>query len=103
MYTEFLLENLIGKSAEDIANVTARIEECTRLPDEVKKLTIAPTVLSANDAVSETFRNSLKRCRNFGGAGGLGEYPSSVFFFLPKNRFLATRGQEGKIKNRNVF
>ena len=82
--------------------VTVKIEECTRKPDAMKKLTIAPLVLSANDAVPKTFRNSLKHWCNFEGAGGLGEYPSSIFF-LPKNRFLATGVQEGQIKNRIVF
>ena len=62
--------------------VTVKIEECTRIPDEMKNLTIAPLVLSANDAVPKTFHNSLKHWRTFGGAGGLGEYPSSIFFCL---------------------
>jgi hypothetical protein len=53
--------------------VTVKIEECIRILDEIKKLTIAPLVLSANDAVPKTFLNSLKHWRNFGGAGGLGE------------------------------
>jgi len=79
MYTEFLLERALSILQRC---VTVNVEECTRIPDEMKKLTIAPLVLSENDAVPKTFRNSLKHWRNFGDAGDMGEYPASIFFYL---------------------